>query len=163
MPVAAYLQEKIWQPLGMAYPGSWSLDEAGFEKMESGINGRAIDFAKFGRLYLHQGNWEGEQIVPADWVWESTAPAGVVNRPSYYPDIPFFADGRGYYKYMWWGVQREDGYDLVALGNHGQFLYISPAKELIIVRHGERYGRFGGPFAWVDLFYDVAGAFPDPE
>ena len=48
--VANYLQEKIWKPVGMEYPGSWSLDEHGFEKMESGINARAIDFAKFGRL-----------------------------------------------------------------------------------------------------------------
>ena len=47
--VANYLEEKIWKPVGMEFPGSWSLDEAGFEKMESGINARAIDFAKFGR------------------------------------------------------------------------------------------------------------------
>lgn len=58
-PVAKYLEEKIWKPLGMETPGSWSLDrkKSGFEKMESGINGRAIDFAKFGRLFLNKGNW----------------------------------------------------------------------------------------------------------
>ncbi len=65
-PVAEYLQEKIWQPLGMEYPASWSLDSeaSGFEKMESGLNGRAIDFAKFGRLFLDNGNWNGKQIDP---------------------------------------------------------------------------------------------------
>ena len=74
VPVAEYLQEKIWKPLGMEYPGSWSLDstDTGFPKMESGINARAIDFARFGRLYLNEGAWEGRQIVPADWVAEST-------------------------------------------------------------------------------------------
>lgn len=52
MPVAHYLQEKLWRPLGMEADGSWSLDSdaSGFEKMESGINGRAIDFAKLGSL-----------------------------------------------------------------------------------------------------------------
>jgi CubicO group peptidase (beta-lactamase class C family) len=50
-PVATYLSQKIWQPLGMEAVGSWSIDskEDGFEKMESGLNGQAIDFARFGR------------------------------------------------------------------------------------------------------------------
>ena len=72
--VATYLSQKLWQPLGMEADGSWSLDSeaSGFEKMESGINARAIDFAKFGRLYLNRGEWNGEQVVPASWVEEST-------------------------------------------------------------------------------------------
>ncbi len=57
MPVTKHLEEKLWKPLGMEGPASWSLDSeaSGFEKMESGINARAIDFAKFGRLYLNNG------------------------------------------------------------------------------------------------------------
>jgi hypothetical protein len=52
--------EKIWKPLGMEAPGSWSLnsDASRYEKMESGINARAIDFAKIGRLFLNNENWE---------------------------------------------------------------------------------------------------------
>ncbi len=62
-PVATYLSQKIWQPLGMEANGSWSLDseESAFEKVESGINGRAIDFAKFGLLNLNRGEWNGKQ------------------------------------------------------------------------------------------------------
>ncbi len=45
----------------------------GFEKMATGINARTIDFAKFGRLFLNKGNWEGTQIVPSEWVTEATA------------------------------------------------------------------------------------------
>ena len=73
-PVATYLSQKIWQPLGMEADGSWSLDseQSGFEKMESGINGRAIDFAKFGRLYLNRGEWNGKQVFPESWVEKST-------------------------------------------------------------------------------------------
>jgi CubicO group peptidase (beta-lactamase class C family) len=40
--------------------------------MESGINARAIDFAKFGRLFLRKGDWGGKQVIPARWVEEST-------------------------------------------------------------------------------------------
>lgn len=90
-PVAQYLEEKIWKPLGMESPGSWSLDseQSGFEKMESGINGRAIDFAKFGRLFLNNGNWNGVQLIPAEWVDESTR-------------LDTTTDPAPQYQYFWW-------------------------------------------------------------
>ena len=58
----------------MEFPASWSLDSKhnGMEKMESGLNARVIDFAKFGRLYLRNGDWDGKQIVPESWVVELT-------------------------------------------------------------------------------------------
>ena len=52
VPVADYLEHKIWEPIGTEFPISKCLDERGFERMESGINARAIDYAKFGRLNL---------------------------------------------------------------------------------------------------------------
>ena len=155
--VAGYLQEKIWQPIGAEYPGSWSLDERGFEKMESGINARAIDFAKFGRLFLHNGNWNGAQVVPEEWVAGATQAETDVDYASYYPHDFIFKNGQGYYKYMWWGIQRDEkSYDFMALGNHGQFIYISPYKNLIILRFGESYGEFGRAQGWVEMFYGFA-------
>ena len=157
--VADYLQEKVWQPMGAEYPASWSLDEAGFEKMESGINGRAIDFAKFGQLFLHNGSKLGATIVPSAWVAESTQVDSSVDYENYYYDDFIFANGQGYYKYMWWGIQRDaENYDFMALGNHGQFIYVSPQSNLVIVRFGESYGEFGGAEGWVNLFYDFASA-----
>ena len=158
--VAGYLQEKIWKPVGMEYPGSWSLDEHGFEKMESGINARAIDFAKFGSLFLHNGNWNGVQVVPSEWVAEATQADTSVDYVNYYPHDFIFKNGQGYYKYMWWGIQHdEQNYDFMALGNHGQIIYISPQKNLIILRYGESYGEFGGSQGWVDMFYRFATNF----
>jgi len=158
--VAGYLQEKIWKPIGMQYSGSWSLDEKGFEKMESGINARAIDFAKFGSLFLHNGNWNGVQVVPSEWVAEATQADTSVDYVNYYPHDFIFKNGQGYYKYMWWGIQHdEQNYDFMALGNHGQIIYISPQKNLIILRYGESYGEFGGSQGWVDMFYRFATNF----
>jgi CubicO group peptidase (beta-lactamase class C family) len=155
--VGNYLQEKIWKPIGMEYPGSWSLDENNFEKMESGINARAIDFAKFGRLFLQNGSWNEVQIVPADWVAESTQSDTTINYDEYYYDDFIFVDGKGYYKYMWWGIQRDSQtYDFIALGNKGQFIYLSPQTNLMILRFGESYGEFGGAQGWVDMFYEFA-------
>ena len=148
--VADYLEKKIWQPLGMEYDASWSLDsrESGFEKMESGLNARAIDFAKFGRLFLNGGRWGAAQILPASWVLESTSPDTTLDYHAYYPTEDPFADGRGYYKYFWWGFRRDDGYDFAALGKFGQYIYVSPASHLIIVRNGANLGTPG----WLRIF-----------
>jgi CubicO group peptidase (beta-lactamase class C family) len=74
MPVSRYLQEKLWRPLGMEADGCWSLEStsSGFEKIESGVNARARDFAKFGMLFAQEGNWEDEQLISRGWVEEST-------------------------------------------------------------------------------------------
>jgi CubicO group peptidase (beta-lactamase class C family) len=72
--VSTYLAEQLWGPLGMEADGFWSLDSrrSGLELLQAGLNGRAIDFAKLGALYLHQGVWRGRQLVPRRWVADST-------------------------------------------------------------------------------------------
>lgn len=155
--VTNYLEQKIWKPIGMEFEGTWSLDskDSGFEKMESGINARAIDFAKFGRLFLHKGSWNGVKLIPTDWVGESTGEDKTVDRDEYYGDLEIREPLDGYYKYMWWGLPRGEGeYDFSALGNLGQFIYISPKANLIIVRNGERSGL---PYdEWLRIFYQFA-------
>jgi CubicO group peptidase (beta-lactamase class C family) len=164
-PVANYLEEKIWKPLGMEYEGSWSIDskKSGFEKMESGINASTIDFAKFGRLFLNGGNWEGNQIISENWVKESTQRDNSIIYDEFYLDkihsdklhMPFFESRKGYYKYFWWGYTRDKkNYDFFAGGNHGQFIYVCPQKKLIIIRNGKKYGIDG--FRWTENFYNFA-------
>ncbi len=157
--VSEYLQEKIWQPIGMEYPGSWSTDSEmyQFEKMESGINARAIDFAKFGRLFLNRGKWDDKQIISSTWVDEATQPEAMAQR--YYPAWQFFRSEEGYYKYFWWGKTRTNGKsDFFAMGNKGQYIYVSPQKNLIIVRNGIEYGI--SSMSWVRLFHEFANKLP---
>ena len=149
--VTTYLQEKIWTPLGMEFDASWSLDseKSGFEKMESGINARAIDFAKLGRLYLNRGNWDGNQIVPAEWVAESIQDNGLIEGHSIF------------YGYMWWGERcKTDTQDFFAIGNFGQFVYVSPSKNMIIVRNGEKYGLKGELEEWAGIFCQFVSTMP---
>ena len=70
MSVSDYMARQLWQPLGAAGDASWSLDSvrSGFEKMESGLNATALDYARFGLLFLHGGRWNGERIVSRGWV-----------------------------------------------------------------------------------------------
>jgi CubicO group peptidase (beta-lactamase class C family) len=149
---SAYLEEKIWKPLGMEYPASWSLDsqESGFEQMGGGINARSIDFAKFGRLFLNDGNWNGKQLLPAGWVKEATSPDPADNRP--FKTNPEWKDMGGYYKYHWWGMHNQDGtYDYAALGHYGQIIYISPTNKAIAVRNGAS----GNPLEWATIARSV--------
>lgn len=141
MPVSVYLQEKIWKPIGMEYPASWSLDSqsSGFEKMATGLNARAIDYARFGRLYLNQGSWNGRQIVPKQWVIDSTTPDPADSRP--WLNYTSFPEQNGYYKYHWWGYRRENGlYDYIAWGHLQQIIYIRPDQNLIMIRLGREEG-----------------------
>jgi CubicO group peptidase (beta-lactamase class C family) len=139
-PVSQYLEDKIWKPLGMDAPASWSLDSdaSGFEKMESGINARAIDFAKIGRLFLNHGNWNGNQVISEKWVNESTS-------------LDTTTDPAPFYQYMWWVDPLSvdsTRYNFYAVGNYGQFIYVVPEKNMVIVRHGyeSEYDN------WTDLF-----------
>ncbi len=125
--ITAYLQEKIWTPLGMEYDASWSLDrkENGLEKTFCCLNARARDFAKLGRLYLNNGNWNGRQIVSESWIRESVTPTTENGQPSHY-------------KYQWW-IPNQNG-DFMAQGILGQFVYVNPKNNTILVRLGESKG-----------------------
>jgi CubicO group peptidase (beta-lactamase class C family) len=160
MPVTSYLQTRIWNTLGMEFDGSWSTDSkaSDFEKMEAGVNARAIDFAKLGVLYLNGGQWQGNQVISKAWVDESTQPLLPNNYSDYYNDWIRSMPGQGYYKYMWWGMARDGGaYDFTAEGDKGQFIYVSPQKDLVIVRNGIQYGIPSEE--WLKLFYEFASQY----
>jgi CubicO group peptidase (beta-lactamase class C family) len=151
MSVSRYLQQKLWKPMGMEADGSWSLDstENGFEKMESGVNARARDFARFGMLFAEEGNWEGRQLISRGWVEESTR-ADTSTDPS--------QD----YQYFWW-VNTPEGetYHFSARGNYGQYIYVAPEKDLVIVRLGKEEGEQGYDY-WIYLFEELATKFDTP-
>lgn len=159
--VTEYMQEKIWDPLGMEFDGSLSLDSeaSGFEKMETGVNARAIDYAKFGRLYLRDGKWGETQVIPAEWVDESTSVDLASQDSAHYPDEfgqMIYDALNGYYKYMWYGFSRDGADpDFTAAGDRGQYIYVSPSRDLIIVRNATAYGEMGDE-DWLRLFYQFA-------
>jgi CubicO group peptidase (beta-lactamase class C family) len=139
MHVAEYLQEKFWKPMGAEFPASWSLDSeaSGFEKMESGINARAIDYARFGLIFLHNGFWNGVQILPESWVREATEP--LRPDPRTWQTMSYWPAYGGYYKYHWWGIDNPDGtYDFYAHGKFDQIIYVAPRRNVVIVRLGDR-------------------------
>jgi CubicO group peptidase (beta-lactamase class C family) len=158
MHVAEYLQERIWKPMGAEFPASWSLDseKSGFEKMESGINAAAIDFARFGLVYLHNGNWNGNQILPEVWIIKSTAPDP--NDKRFSEDFSGWQEFGGYYGYHWWGLKKNDGsYDFMASGHLGQYIYVSPEKNMVVVRFGSEPDS---NVLWYDVIKSLVNQMP---
>ena len=160
--ITSYLQEKLWTPLGMEYDASWSIDRKknGLEKTFCCINARARDFAKIGRLYLNNGNWNGKQIISQNWVEESTK-------------VDTTNGGAVFYKYQWWlptalynyskvsynlknptkeKLELSTDKDFMAEGILGQFIYVNPTKKLIIVRLGKKEGKAD----WWKIFTSLA-------
>lgn len=106
----------------------------------------ARDLARLGQLYLNDGQWNGEQILPKGWAEYVASPAS--DQPDRYaanPDAP----GRGYGAQFWLyknypGVPNDT---YAALGNRGQFMIIVPSRNVVIVRRGYDYrgNYFDGP------------------
>jgi CubicO group peptidase (beta-lactamase class C family) len=145
MPVARYMEEKLWKPMGMEADGSWSLDStrSGFEKMESGVNARARDFGRFGMLFAREGSWEGDQLISRGWVEESTR-ADTSTDPS--------ID----YQYFWWvNTPKGEASHFSARGKYGQYIYVAPEKDLVIVRLGKQEGKRGYDY-WIEHFENLS-------
>lgn len=136
-PPSAYFEERLWQPLGMEFDATWSIDsETGnMVKMESGINARAIDFVKLGRLVLNGGNWNGEQIISREWI-ESSMAIVPENNVAKFGENVFYQNG-------WW-IQRPtetDLYTVYAWGHRGQYLFLFPDDNMIVARFGKDIGN----------------------
>lgn len=141
MSVSSYFEQSFWGKIGTEYDASWSLDseKSQFEKMESGINFRSIDFIKFGSMLLHNGYWNGQQLINQDWVQKSTVVSFPINENEY---VGTFLEGRNIgYGYMWYSKPSlSGGVDFMAWGKYNQILYVSPANNVVILRTGSKDG-----------------------
>src|SRR5262249_11830920 len=71
-PVAEYLEQKIWQPIGAEGDATWLVGNSGQEVTYCCLNAVLRDYARLGLLLSHDGNWRGRQIIPAAWVLDAT-------------------------------------------------------------------------------------------
>lgn len=143
--ITDYLWARLWNPLGAEHSGMWSTDrEGGLERTWCCLALTAPDLARFGQLVLNEGKWGGQQLLSADWLEASFQPGYDAGRwPTDYDNSPLVN-----YGYQWWLT--EDA--MVALGKGGQYLYVDPVRQVVIVRLGETQGDLG----WVDVLRQVA-------
>jgi CubicO group peptidase (beta-lactamase class C family) len=153
-----WMHESLFDVIGMqAQP---EFDASGLYYGSALIYASARDFAKFGLLYLRDGMWDGQRVLPEGWV-DFARTAGKSENADIYGAgwwvTPADGDGKPYKSRMDTGPQRDA---FSAEGFEGQFTLIVPSKDLIIVRLGftpEKDLRTGAIRVWLGR---VARAFP---
>ncbi len=156
-PLNVYLKEKIWMPLAMENDASWNIDDPKNNTIKSFccLNATARDFAKFGQLYINKGVWEGKQILPEKWVEETTSFNNSVNKYVYshfwwrsisFQDLREIMEDR---KEISPAISPET--DFQAVGILGQYIYVNPKNNMVIVRLGDKFGKIN----WSRFFKDI--------
>lgn len=118
-PLSDYLSEKIWSKLGMESDATWWLDSPnGHEVAGSGISATLRDYARFGQFILNDGVVDGQRVLPEGWMADASTPK-------------VLKGGKALnYGYMWWTMPNGAFY---ATGIFGQFIYINPTEQVVIV------------------------------
>jgi len=132
--ITEYMKEKLWSQIGAESEAYWIIDKAGMEFAIGGLNATARDYAKLGQLFLDSGRWQGKQLVPQEWVMASITP----DAPHLMPGNRNTALRKDGYGFQWWiPYGREDEFN--AQGIYGQFIYIDPDKDMVIVKLSSNY------------------------
>lgn len=124
MSITDFMQKNLWEPLGTEHDAYWIVDDKGMEVALGGLNVTLRDFAKIGSLFLHDGYWNGKQIVSKDWVAASIQ-----------ADAPYLEAGPNVfgYGYQWWIPYGNEG-EFLARGVYNQNIYINPSTNTVIVK-----------------------------
>jgi CubicO group peptidase (beta-lactamase class C family) len=125
VPLADYLSEKVWKPMGAEADASWLIDAAGYEVGFVGLNATLRDYGRLGLLLANEGAVAGRQIVPTAWVRAMTT-----------PDAPHLRFGTASefsgYGYQTWLIDPREPY-FALLGIRGQAIVVNPVTKVVVV------------------------------
>lgn len=126
--LSQYMEDKLWTKIGVQQEAYWTLNNDK-ELAMGGLSVSLRDYARFARLYLNNGVYDGKQIIPEQWVKDSLDASAPYSKPGA-DGIPYAALGYGY---QWWipaGTEQE----FAAIGVYGQWIYVNPTSNTIIVK-----------------------------
>ncbi|MCU0259375.1 MAG: beta-lactamase family protein [Solirubrobacteraceae bacterium] len=126
-PLADYVSERIWRPMGAEADAAWVLDAGGTEAAYCCLSARLRDWARLGLLLLEGGRRDGGTIVPADWVEAATTVRAADRHLQPRRATPYFG-----YGYQTWILP--DGLGFALLGVRGQAVFVSPRERLVIAQ-----------------------------
>jgi CubicO group peptidase (beta-lactamase class C family) len=134
-PLAEYLSERIWIPMGAEADASWSIDKGGYEVAFIGVNATVRDYARLGLLLANDGAVGGRQIIPAAWVRAATTPPAKQFEPGQSGSLL----GYGYQTWIVPGPERQ----FMLRGLRGQAVLVDPKSKIVMVHTAA--GAVGGP------------------
>jgi CubicO group peptidase (beta-lactamase class C family) len=155
--VDVFAEKYLFAPLGIKEV-RWIKNREGHPHTGGGLYLRPLDMAKFGLLYLRNGKWRDEQVIPAWWIEES-----------FKKHVTFPGRSRRRhtgYGYLWW-IQEPDpagsgGYDIYsARGHGGQFIFIIPEHQMLVVTTSESHHNAGFQKTIDFLYSDILPALHD--
>ncbi|MCW8871892.1 MAG: beta-lactamase family protein [Xanthomonadales bacterium] len=116
-PVADYLSEKLWAPLGMESDATWWLDSpGGLEVASSGLSVTLRDYARFGLFLLNGGVIGDQHVLPEGWMEQASTPK-------------IIGGEKIDYGYLLWPLH---GRSFAAIGIFGQFVFVDPDRKLVV-------------------------------
>jgi CubicO group peptidase (beta-lactamase class C family) len=132
MRISEFATTHLWRKIGAEHDAFWSLDQKqGTEKAYCCIYSNARDFARLGKLYKNGGTWNGVQVISESYIKAAITPA----------QLDFSGSGNTRYGYQWWLTNR-NGYGIFyARGILGQYIFVIPDLDMIIVRLGHKRGE----------------------
>lgn len=141
---AQYLEEKIWQPIQMCSDGIWSTDQKNdLNKTFCCIGASALDYARFGRLYLNKGRWNDQQIFSEDWYEKS------IRRDT--------TEGSSFNYNYGWHIGLKEYQDYMAIGLYKQHIYINANKNLIVIVLNNQENKLKAErVVWWNVFRQIA-------
>ena len=126
--ISDYATNRLWRKIGAENDALWSLDKVGgMEKAFCCFNSTARDFARIGQLILNKGKWNGEQVVPAEYIEMATMPARLRVSGERIP----------HYGYQWWILNYNGKQIPYARGILGQYIFVLKDKNAVVVRLGK--------------------------
>ena len=117
--VSDYFSKNVWQAVGAKYPATWNVDRiGGTEKTFCCFNASAIDYGRIGMLFLNGGYAGPTKVIDNNWLKRLSTPVTTLDR------------NWGYGAQVWHPYPNTS----LALGLHGQFIFINPATRTVIVK-----------------------------
>lgn len=153
--LSALISERLWQKLGVERDGYMWLGEDGSEMAGGGLNVTARDAARFGQMILQGGRYNGQQVLSAE-VAARVLEAGERETFTRFHDDQWYREIGWAYHDQWWTFNNPHK-AVSAIGVHGQFIYIDPVAQMVMVKqssHPEPEGlsnEVHGPWIWQQI------------
>lgn len=129
---ADLFSQRIWRPLGAAYPCYITVDRLGAPRCAGGMCMTAMDLARVGQMLVADGRRGARQIVPAAWIDDITT-AGDPEAWRAGPFVPYFPGRHIHYRAKWY-VERGTHPVMSGFGIHGQHLFVDRARQIVVVK-----------------------------
>jgi CubicO group peptidase (beta-lactamase class C family) len=138
---ADYLASRIWSRIGTEADAAWVTDATGQEVTSCCLDAVLRDWARFALLLANDGAWDGQQIIPRQWVLDATTAAAPGAMLAPHTATPFYG-----YGYQVWTLPRPRR-QFALIGIHGQMIFVLPAAKLVLVHTAVRPLPVGDPMA----------------